>query len=163
GAPPAVGQAVEALAHPLVAAHLVPAPRAAAAAALAATAARGSNCSAVARSIGREVSRRPHSSGSRYFRIVRFSPPLTAELALASIVRFLLPGKVHVVYALKAFSCQQAIFMGAALGRQYGNPSLGAFVQLTSGRGVGRSRYDANRVNRARITPFGRIGGQPCR
>ncbi|HVS69573.1 MAG TPA: hypothetical protein VHE56_13550, partial [Mycobacteriales bacterium] len=47
GAPPAVGQAVEALAHPLVAAHLVPAPRAAAAAALAATAARGSNCSAV--------------------------------------------------------------------------------------------------------------------
>jgi hypothetical protein len=87
---------------------------------------------------------------------------VTADLALASIVHFLLPGKVHVVYALKAFSCQQAIFMGPGLARKYGNPDLGAFVELTSGQGVGHGKYDANQVDRARITPFGRVGGQPC-
>lgn len=91
-----------------------------------------------------------------------FSPPLTAQLALASIRHSLLPGKVRLVYALTAAQCQQAIYMGSTLGRLIGNSTLGAFVELTSGGGVGRSRFDPVRVDRARITPLGRIGGEPC-
>lgn len=159
----AVGAAVEDLAHVIQNLRLpVAAPRAAAEAALAVRVRRGSSCSTLANVIGEQVSGRLHRSGNLYLRVVRFSPPLTAELALAAIRHSLLPGRAHVVYALNAFSCQQAIYMGRALGRSYGNASLGAFVELTSGRGVGHGKYDAKRVNRARITPLGRIGGQPC-
>jgi hypothetical protein len=93
---------------------------------------------------------------------VRFFPALTADLALVSIVHSLLPGRVRVGYSLKAAQCQQAIYLGSALGSDLGNASLGAFVELTSGDGVGHTPYDAKHVDRARITPLGRIGGQPC-
>lgn len=162
GSPTAVSRAVFGLAAGLRGLGDLAAPGAAAAASLAAAAPRGADCAAVATAIRREVTGKLHLSGSLSSGIVQFSPPLTAELALAAIRHSLLPGKVHVVYALTASTCQQAIFMGPALGRRYRNPSLGAFVQLTSGRGVGHAHYDANRVDRARITPLGRIGGQPC-
>lgn len=139
----------------------IAAPFAAAEAALAAGAHRGTDCASLASAIGDEATGHLHSSGGRYQRVVRFSPPLTAELALAAI-QHSLPGKVHVVYALTASACQQAIYMGPALGRYYGNAELGAFVELTSGAGVGHTRYDAKQVDRARITPLGRIGGEPC-
>jgi hypothetical protein len=91
-----------------------------------------------------------------------FSPPVSATIALASIRRALLPGAVRVGYALTARECQQAIYLGHTLGTLLGSRTLGAFVELSSGRGVGRTRYDADLVDRARITPLGRIGGEPC-
>lgn len=160
--PAAVRDAVEEIASPLLSARADRAPRAAAEAVLAADVHRGSDCAALAAAIGREVGGHLHGSRSLYSGVLRFAPPLTADLALVAIRRALLPGSVHVVYALKADSCQQAIFMGPALGRRYRNSGLGAFVELTSGAGVGHGRYDANRVDRARITPLGRVGGQPC-
>jgi hypothetical protein len=103
------------------------------------------------------------SGAGRVFTLAeRFSPPVTSQLALASIERSLLPGKVHVAYALKAAQCQQAIFMGPTLGKLFGNSGLGAFVELSSGKGVGHTPYDADQVDRARITPLGKIGGEPC-
>jgi hypothetical protein len=158
----ALGTAVSGLALDLAAMKLVPAPDAAAEAALAAAAGQGTDCGALADAMRQEVDGRLRGSRSLYSGSIRFAPPLTAEVALAVIRHSLLPGQVHVVYALTAYSCQQAIYMGPALGRKYGNSSLGAFVELTSGHGVGHGRYDANRVDRARITPLGRIGGQPC-
>lgn len=159
-----IADAVEIVASGITGNRLeIHAPHAAAAAVLVADAPRHTDCHQLALQILRGVaSAHLHTSGSTYRRFVRFSPPLTAELALAAIRHALLPGKVNVVYALKAFSCQQAIYMGPALGRQYGNPGLGAFVELTSGKGVGHGKYDANRVDRARITPLGPVGGQPC-
>ncbi|HVU61780.1 MAG TPA: hypothetical protein VHD58_09035 [Mycobacteriales bacterium] len=139
------------------------APAASAEAALVATARSGTDCEELAAAIGHQLTGRIHTAGGPSLTTVRFSPPLTAELALAAIRRSLRFGRVRVVYALRAYGCQQAIFMGPSLARRYGNPSLGAFVELTSGDGVGHGKYDAGRVNRARITPFGRIGGQPCR
>jgi hypothetical protein len=139
------------------------APFAAAEAALVTGARPGENCHALLGAYVREINGRLHGRTSLYAGDLRFDPPLRADLALAAIRHSLLPRNVHVVYALKAYSCQQAIFMGPALGRKYRNPNLGAFVELTSGRGVGHGKYDPNRVNRARITPWGRIGGQPCR
>ncbi|MGN6475442.1 MAG: hypothetical protein ACTHK4_17575 [Mycobacteriales bacterium] len=158
----AIGAAVAVLGDSLAAAHLVPAPYAAAERALAAAATRRAICIPLATRLRREIGGRLERSGSLYSEVVRFSPPLTAELALAAIRHSLLPGRVRVVYGLTAYSCQQAIYMAPALGRRYRNPSLGAFVELTSGRGVGHGKYDANRVDRARITPWGRVGGQPC-
>lgn len=159
-----IANAVEIVASGITGNRLeVHAPHAAAAAVLVADAPRHTNCHHLALRILREIaSAHRHASGSTYRRLVRFSPPLTAELALAAIRHALLPGKVRVVYALRAFSCQQAIYMGPAIGRRYRNSNLGAFVELTSGRGVGHGRFDANRVDRARITPLGRVGGQPC-
>jgi hypothetical protein len=163
-APTALAQAVATVTAAIMGERLlVAAPRAAAAAELAAEARHGANCAALGRTIAKSLAGRLAGSASLYSGHLRFSPPLTSELALASIEHSVLPGKVHVVYALTAYSCQQAIFMGPALGRRYGNAGLGAFVELTSGNGVGHGKYDANRVNRARITPLGRIGGQPCR
>jgi hypothetical protein len=164
GSVSSVADAVEIVASGITGNRLeVEAPHAAAAAVLVANSHHRTNCGRLARHILAEIaSSHLRGSGNLYRGFVRFSPPLTAELVLASIKHVLLPGKLHVVYALKAFSCQQAIFMGPALGRRYGNPSLGAFVELTSGAGVGHGKYDANRVNRARISPLGRIGGQPC-
>ena len=150
------------LAQDLQALQLVTAPDAVALAALAAGVRLDANCSALATSIGKEVSGHLDGTGNRYLRTVRFSPHLTADLALAAIAHSLLPGRVHVVYELKGFSCQQAIFMGPEIAKLYGNPDLGAFVELTSGKGVGYGKYDADRVNKARITPLGRRGGQPC-
>ena len=141
----------------------VTAPAASAESVLVAAAHRGTDCAKLAATIGREVTGRAHITGSTFLRTARFSPSLTAELALSTIRHSLHFGKVRVVYSLKAYSCQQEIFMGPSIARQYGNPDLGAFVELTSGKGVGHGKYDARRVNRARITPFGRIGGQPCR
>ncbi|HEX3707928.1 MAG TPA: hypothetical protein VHV76_14980 [Mycobacteriales bacterium] len=104
----------------------------------------------------------PGSSGRVYSMVERFSPPLAADLVLASIENSLMPGQVHAVYELKAAQCQQVIFMGPGLAAEFGNSSLGAFVELSSGNGVGRTPYDADRVDKARITPLGRIGGEPC-
>lgn len=158
-----LGTDVNLLSHDLAETRLVAAPNAAAEAALASEAKRGASCAALATSIRREVIGPLRGTRSLYSGWLRFSPPLTAELALAAIRHGLKFGKVRVVYSLTAYSCQQEIFMGPAIARRYRNPDLGAFVQLTSGRGVGHGKYDANRVDRARISPLGRIGGQPCR
>jgi hypothetical protein len=160
--PNAVAGVVSVLGFEIRKLRAIGAPFAAAEAAMSAGAHLRTDCGALGDAIGKEVGGRLNFSGSLYSGFVRFSPTLTADLALASIRSSLLPGTVRVVYALKAFSCQQAIFMGPALGRKYRNSSEGAFVELTSGKGVGHGKYDANRVNRARITPLGRIGGQPC-
>lgn len=92
----------------------------------------------------------------------RFDPPVSQPVALAVVIRDLLPGKLHVVYALHAAQCQQEIYAGPALGRLTGSPDEGAFVELTSGKGVGKTPYDPKRVDRARLTPGSAIGGQPC-
>lgn len=187
-----VSGAVDYLAGVLRHARLSVPPGASAAAVLASDVRAGIECMTLAEAIGREAAgqvpttsagwggyagtltawRLAHrhsrvivslSTSGRVFSVVRrFRTPLTAPLALASIERSLLPGKVHVVYALKAAECQQAIYMGPALASLFGNPSLGAFVELSSGKGVGRTHYDPKRVDRARITPLGRIGGEPC-
>lgn len=102
------------------------------------------------------------SSGQVTSMVERFNPPVSADLALAEIVHDLLPGKVHSVYTLMTGQCQQAIYLGSELGGLLHSSSLGAFVELTSGGGVGHTKYDAQQVNRARITPLGAIGGQPC-
>ncbi|HWC35955.1 MAG TPA: hypothetical protein VG650_14155 [Mycobacteriales bacterium] len=162
GSVPAVTGVVAGLADDLGVLKTLPSRVAVAEAAIAASVGPGSNCTAEADAIDAEVTGHLHWSGGLSAGVVRFSPPLSAELALAAIQHSLLPGRVRVVYALKAFSCQQAVFMGPALGRRYGNADLGAFIELTSGHGVGHGKYDANRVNRARVTPLGRIGGQPC-
>jgi len=94
--------------------------------------------------------------------VERFDPPVSAPLALAQIVHDLLPGTVHSVYTLHTGQCQQAIYLGPELGGLLHNSSLGAFVELTSGGGVGHTHYDDLRVNQARITPLGAVGGQPC-
>jgi hypothetical protein len=162
GSVKALADAVEALAERVRRARLDVPVGAVAEAELVANARKGSDCVKLAGAIGRELGRPLDVSGSPYRRIVRFSPAVTAQLALAAVRTELLPGKERAVYELKAFSCQQAIYMSKAIGQRYGNSSLGAFVELTSGRGVGHGRYDASRVNRARITPLGRIGGEPC-
>jgi hypothetical protein len=102
------------------------------------------------------------SSGQVTSLVERFDPPIAANFALAQIIRDLLPGKVHVVYRLRTGQCQQAIYLGRQLGALLHDTSLGAFVELTSGGGVGRSHYDVHRVDRARISPLGAVGGQPC-
>jgi hypothetical protein len=102
------------------------------------------------------------SSGQVTSLVERFDPPVSARLALAQIVSDLLPGKVHSVYALHTGQCQQAIYLGSQLGQLLHSSSLGAFVQLSSGGGVGKTHYDDLQVNRARITPLGAVGGQPC-
>jgi hypothetical protein len=187
-----VSNAVDYLAGVVANARIDLPPGASAEAVLASDAHSGADCMKLAEDIGREVEGAvPHtqagwggyagtltawrlahhdsrfirslSTSGRVFSVIRrFRTPLTAALALASIERSLLPGKVHVVYALTAAECQQAIYMGPTLGALFGNSSLGAFVELSTGKGVGRTHYDKNKVNRARITPLGRIGGQPC-
>jgi hypothetical protein len=102
------------------------------------------------------------SSGQVTSLIERFDPPISAQFALAQIARDLLPGSVHVVYKLVTPQCRQAVFLGSALGGLLHSSTLGAFVELTSGGGVGHTRYDDLRVDRARITPLGAVGGQPC-
>jgi hypothetical protein len=87
---------------------------------------------------------------------------VSAKLALAQIVHDLLPGRVHSAYVLNAAQCQQAIYLGSQLGGLLHSASLGAFVELTSGGGVGHTPYDDEQVDRARITPLGAIGGEPC-
>lgn len=94
--------------------------------------------------------------------VERFDPPVSATLALAQITHDLLPGSVRVVYTLHTGQCQQAIYLGSKLGGLLHSSSLGAFVELTSGGGVGHTHYDDLAVDRARITPLGAIGGQPC-
>lgn len=162
--PAAIADAVEVVASGITGNRLeVGAPNAASVAVLVADLRQHTDCGRLARRIlGEIASAHLPGSGSLYSGSVRFSPPLTAELALAAIRHSLLPGKVHVVYALTAFSCQQAIFMGPGIARAYRNPDLGVFVELTSGQGVGHGKYDAARVDHARLTPFGRRGGQPC-
>ncbi|HVT63538.1 MAG TPA: hypothetical protein VHD81_00095 [Mycobacteriales bacterium] len=146
----------------LKAVDVVATPFAAAEAALVAGARRGQDCNALLDAYVKQINGRLHGSTSLYSGRIQFAPPMTADLALAAIRHSVLPGPEHSVYDLKAFSCQQAIFMGPAIARKYGNPNLGAFVRLTSGKGVGHGKYDAKRVNLARISPLGRIGGQPC-
>jgi hypothetical protein len=102
------------------------------------------------------------SSGQVTSLVEHFDPPISAQFALAQITRDLLPGKVHLVYRLHTGQCQQEIYLGPQLGALLHNPGLGAFVELTSGGGVGHTKYDDLRVNRARITPLGAVGGQPC-
>jgi hypothetical protein len=102
------------------------------------------------------------SSGQVTSLIERFDPPISAGFALAQVTHDLLPGKVHVVYRLHTGQCQQTIYLGRQLGALLHDPGLGAFVELTSGRGVGHTHYDDQRVDRARITPLGAIGGEPC-
>jgi hypothetical protein len=102
------------------------------------------------------------SAGQVTSMVERFDPPVSASLALAQVERDLLPGKVHSVYSLHTRQCQQAIYLGSELGRLLHSSSLGAFVQLTSGGGVGKTHYDELQVNRVRITPLGAVGGQPC-
>lgn len=102
------------------------------------------------------------SAGQVSSLIERFDPPISAKFALAQVVRDLLPGKVHSAYTLRTGQCQQAIYLGPALGGLLHNSALGAFVELSSGGGVGHTRYDPLQVDRARITPLGAIGGEPC-
>lgn len=160
-----VGTAVETLAIELAADRLIPAPRAGAAAVLAADVGRSMSCYALAKKLARELDR-PAVSGHHEWHgqtlALHFAPTLTAPLALALIRHSLLPGKVHVVYSLRAAECQQTIYMGRKVGVLIGNPYLGAFVELSSGRGVGKTKYDASRVDHARITQLGAIGGEPC-
>jgi hypothetical protein len=160
--PDAIADAVHDLTHGVTALGVRRTPSLVALRALTAAVRPNTSCSARVKAIGREILGRLDRSGSRYATTIRFSPPLTADLALAMIRHALFPGRVHVVYALRAYSCQQAIYMGPPTTRLYGNPDLGAFVKLTSGRGVGHGKYDANRVNLARVGPLGRHGGQPC-
>ncbi|HWA65102.1 MAG TPA: hypothetical protein VG899_01870 [Mycobacteriales bacterium] len=143
----------------------VTAPRAAAEAVLAADASRNTNCGALTARITRELGKPAVASRGRWdggTTYLTFAPTVTAAVALAVIRRRLLPGPEHQVYALTASGCQQAVYLGPALARLTGSSALGAFVELTSGHGVGRTRYDAARVDRARITVLGAIGGQPC-
>lgn len=160
-----VGTAVETLAIGLASDRLAGAPRAAAAAVLAADAGRATDCYRLARSIRSELDRRSAPPrrvwrGQTVYR--RYAPTLTSDLALASLIRSLLPGKVHVAYSLHAAQCQQVIYMGRKLAERIGSTYLGAFVELASGRGVGKTRYDASRVDRARVSLLGAIGGEPC-
>lgn len=92
----------------------------------------------------------------------RFDPPVSQAVALAVVLRELVPGTVHSVYELHADECQQEIYTGKQLGALTGSESTGVFVELTSGQGVGKTKYDARSVNQARLTPGGAIGGQPC-
>lgn len=92
----------------------------------------------------------------------RFDPPVSQPVALAVVLRELVPGTVHAVYELRAAECQQEIYAGKQLGALTGSESTGVFVELTSGSGVGRTKYDARAVSRARLSPGGAVGGQPC-
>jgi hypothetical protein len=102
------------------------------------------------------------SSGQVTSMVERFDPPVAATLALKQIIHDLMPGNVHAAYTLATGQCRQVIYLGSQLGGLLHNSSLGAFVELSSGGGVGRTPYDDLRVSRARITPLGAVGGQPC-
>jgi hypothetical protein len=156
---------VESLVKPLQTTGAVRAPRAEAAAALAADVQRDANCYGLAAKLTLEIARPSVTPAGRWdgqTTYVRFSPALTAGVALAVVRHVVLAGAEHQVYALTAQECQQAVYLGADLAKVTGSSSLGAFVELTSGRGVGRSRYDASRIDTARITVLGAIGGEPC-
>ncbi|HVV13693.1 hypothetical protein [Amycolatopsis sp.] len=163
--PPDVVAVVESLAKPLQATGVIGAPRAAAEAVLASDAFPGERCDRLAARLAAEITRPPASpagSWNAQTTYLHFSPPLTAEIALAAIRHAVLPGPEHLVYALTAAQCQQAVYLGPQLAKRTGSSSLGAFVELTSGRGAGRTRYAARRVDEARITVLGAIGGEPC-
>jgi hypothetical protein len=164
GSPLDVKSVVESLVKPL-ATEGISAPRAAAEAVLAAEVARGGDCTALAAQLAAEIegpSTSPSGTWDGSTTVVRFSPPLTADVALATVRHVVLPGQEHTVYTLTAEECQQAVYLGSELAKLTGSSTLGAFVELTSGGGVGHTRYDAAQVDRARITVLGAIGGEPC-
>lgn len=161
----AIGFAVDQLAGGISATHLVDAPNAAAEAVLAADLRRGEDCIHLGYQIAKELRSPGGSPGHEWTgqtMDLQLSPPLTATLALASIRNVVLPGPERIGYALTAADCQQAVYFGPKLAALTGSPDLGAFVELSSGGGVGHTRYDARQVDRARITTLGRIGGQSC-
>jgi hypothetical protein len=92
----------------------------------------------------------------------RFYPPVSQATAVAVVLRDLVPQPAHSVYTLQAAQCDQQIFAGDALGKLTGSTGVGVFLELTSGRGVGKTKYDATAVDQVRLTPGGAIGGQPC-
>jgi hypothetical protein len=94
--------------------------------------------------------------------IRRFDPPVSQAVAVQIVLRDLVPQPVHSVYSLQAAQCDQQIFEGSALGKLTGSTSNGVFLELTSGAGVGKTKYDAAAVDQVRLTPGGAIGGQPC-
>jgi hypothetical protein len=156
---------VESLVRPLQATGAIRAPRAEAEAALAAAAHRHANCYALATQLTAEIDKPSVSPAGPWHgqtTYVRFAPAVTADVALAAIRHVVLPGTEHSVYALTADECQQAVFLGTELAKVTGSSTLGAFVELTSGNGVGHTPYDAKRVDTARITVLGAIGGEPC-
>jgi hypothetical protein len=92
----------------------------------------------------------------------RFDPPVSQSVAVAVVLRDLVPQPVHSVYSLQAAQCDQQIFEGRALGKLTGDTSVGVFLELSSGKGVGKTKYDATAVDQVRLSPGGAIGGQPC-
>jgi hypothetical protein len=156
---------VGSLVNPLQSTGSIRAPRAEAAAVLAADARPHGNCHTLAAQLTAEIetpSVSPAGLWTGQTTYVHFAPAVTAGIALAAIRHVVLPGDERTVYSLTADECQQAVYLGSELAKVTGSSALGAFVELTSGRGVGHTSYDAKRVATARITVLGAIGGEPC-
>jgi hypothetical protein len=156
---------VESLVTPLQATGTIRAPRAESAAVLAADAHHDANCYSLAAHLTTEIDQpavSPPGPWKGQTTVVHFAPAVTSAIALAAIRHVVLPGAEHPVYSLAADECQQAVYLGSDLAKVTGSSTLGAFVELSSGAGVGLTPYDAKRVDHARITVLGAIGGEPC-
>jgi hypothetical protein len=163
--PSEIKAVVESLVTPLQATGTIRAPRAESAAVLAADAHAYTNCYSLAAQLGAEIDKpsvSPAGAWKGQTTYVHFAPAVTADIALAAIRNVVLSGSEHPVYTLTADECQQVVYLGSELARVTGSSSLGAFVELSSGAGVAHTPYDANRVDTARITVLGAIGGEPC-